>query len=754
MVLVDDGSTDDSAKIAARYVREDSRFRLHRQENRGLGAARNAGIELASGDYLTFLDSDDVLPPYALEVLVGALELTGSDFASGNVALFTSAGLRQSPLHRGTHRHTRLRVNLARQRNLVYDRLACNKVFRRSFWERHGLRFPEGVRYEDIPVTVPAYALAESVDVLDIPVYYWRQREAGTEQSISQRLGEVGNLVDRFAAVESARRSLAAVDRKLKDWYDETALQSDLRMLLDLLPDGNDDYRRRFLDLANEFLAGVDSTVVDRLTPRLRVAWRLVRARAEAELLDVVRAGRNGATPPVVRRGRGHYLDLPLLDARHPAAPREAYQVSPGLRTEVLDVRWVGDCLQVSGTAYDVSRGAARPWTSPRLLWLREDSGRRRILPMPSRARRVATVPSSVPYDWSGFSLTLDPRRLRGRGGDWLPGTWTFNIAAFSAGRPLRRMLGTGEARPALPSRWVADRMRVVPYVRAGQLRLRVDRPESWVTSAAIDDETVLIEGGTVRRSVSAVLRLCRVPGVTSLSYPVELSGGDRWFARVPLAELAAAAAVTNRPVLPSEVGAGWRVSLDDGDGEPRELPALAGFAGLRHPLDGAELVVRPAEDDMLWLRVLPAGPIVSAVRYADHSLSFTADLPAASEAVETPETPGSEDLPRIVLRRRLGADPTAPAVPDVELSTEPDPASRAVRFVVSADTLPVDGDWMPLYVYPGRGAVDLPFGAATARALPRDVLLGDRRLELLPDRDRQVFRISSPKRGTPAQRR
>jgi glycosyltransferase involved in cell wall biosynthesis len=740
VVLVDDGSTDDSAEIAARYARDDGRFRLVRQSNRGLGAARNTGIELACGDYLTFVDSDDVLPPYALEVLVGSLEQTGSDFASGNVALLTSRGLRQSPLHRGTHRFTRLRVNLAKQRNLVYDRLVCNKVFRRSFWERHGLRFPEGVRYEDIPLTIPAYALAESVDVLELPVYYWRQREAGAEQSISQRLGEVRNLVDRFAAVDSASRALAGLgDRKLKDWYDETALQSDLRMFLDLLPEGGDDYRQRFLDLAVDFLDRVDRRVIDRLTPRLRVAWRLARGRALPELLDVVRAGRNGATPPVVRRGLSGYLQLPLLDAGHPLVPREAYRVSPGIRTEVHQARWIGDRLQVSGMAYDMSRGAARPWGAPRLLWLREDSGRRRIVPLPTRASRVASVPSSVPCDWSGYSVSLDPGRLRGSDG-WVEGDWTFNIAVFPAGRPIRRMLGTGESRPALPARWVDDRVRVFPYVRAGQLRLRVQRPRTWVTGAKIDDGTLLLEGATARPPSTAVLRLARVAGVTAFSIPVDLPGdGNSWSARIPLTDLAAAAVADARPIQVGEAGAGWRLSFDDGDGESQELPTAVGFAGLRHRLDGGELMVRPADDDVLWLRVLPPGPLVSAVRLDGDVVAFTAELP---------DDAGPWDDLRIVLRRRNVGEPGEPAPADVELPAEVDPVGRTVRFQLGGEAIPADGEWSPLYLRPGSGPVDLPFGVPAQRTSPPDVPLGGRRLELLPDRDRQVLRLSTPTHG------
>jgi glycosyltransferase involved in cell wall biosynthesis len=742
IVLVDDGSTDGSAEVAQRQVAADPRFRLVRQPNRGLGAARNVGIDFGMGDYLTFVDSDDVLPPYALEVLVGALEQTGSDFASGNVALLTSRGLRQSPLHRGTHRATRLRASLALQPNLVYDRLACNKVFRRTFWEQRGLKFPEGVRYEDIPVTIPAYAMAGAVDVIDLPVYYWRQREVGGEQSISQRQGEVRNVVDRFAAVESASRSLAALgETKLKDWYDETALQSDLRMFLDLLPDVDHAYRLRFLDLAGHFLGSVDERVIDRLVPRLRIAWRLARERALPELVAVVAASRLGATAPVVRRGRGHYLRLPLLDDEHPAAPRRLFLAPQGVRTEVHELRWVDGRLNVRGLAYDVIRGAAQRWRPPRLLWLREGSGRRRIVPLPTRAHRIAEAPSPVPHGWSGFAVTVDPRRLRGRAG-WQPGDWTFNVVVLAAGWRGRRMLGMGEARPSLPAQWVADGVRIVPYPRQGRLHLRVECPQTWVTAARIDGDALVIEGDGRTRPGTAVLRLTRVSGVVWRSYPVQLpEEGTGWSARVPLADLVAGSAVADRPVLVGEAGSGWRVTFADGDGEARELPVLADFAGVRHTMGGVELLARPADDEVLWLRALPPGPVVCAAELTDDVLSFAGELPPGQE--------GWDDL-RIVLRRRETNDPADMPPPDIEIPAEAVGGRWTVRIPLTGDSGPADGDWLPLYRRDrDRAPVDLPFDMAARRLLPRDAEVGGRRLEVLPDRERETLRLGPvPGRG------
>ncbi len=83
VILVDDGSTDGSAALCERFVREDPRFRLIRQENKGVSAARNVALEAATGEYVFFLDADDYLHPQALEVLHKAICSGPYDMATG-----------------------------------------------------------------------------------------------------------------------------------------------------------------------------------------------------------------------------------------------------------------------------------------------------------------------------------------------------------------------------------------------------------------------------------------------------------------------------------------------------------------------------------------------------------------------------------------------------------------------------------------------------------------------------------------------
>jgi CDP-glycerol glycerophosphotransferase len=329
-ILVDDGSTDGSAAIAEEFARRDPRLRLIRRPNGGLGAARNTGIDAAGGEFLAFVDSDDLLPPRAWELLLRSLDATGSDFATGNVHRLTPEGTRQAPFLARTFAKSRRATHVTRFRPLIVDRIAPNKLWRRSFWDAHGLRFPEGMLHEDIPVVVPAQFAARAVDVIAEPVYLYRVR-AGEDRSITQRRTELRALRDRVSAVEQVSERLAADGPPgALRWYQESAVAEDLRYYLDVLGLTDDEYRRAFLDGANRFLDRAGDDVFDRLAPIERLKWHLVRRRRMPELLEVLRFQREDlASTRPVRVGGRWYGDYPFrANAAELGIPDSAYRLS------------------------------------------------------------------------------------------------------------------------------------------------------------------------------------------------------------------------------------------------------------------------------------------------------------------------------------------------------------------------------------------------------------------------------------------
>jgi CDP-glycerol glycerophosphotransferase len=333
VIVVDDGSTDASAEIAHRFAERDRRIRIISQSNQGLGRARNVGLAAADCEVVSFVDSDDILLPHALELLHGSIQRTGSDFATGMVHRYDGTTTQPAKFLKKAFMRSRARTHVTRFPWLVADRVAWNKVWRRSFLEEHQLRFAEGMFHEDIPMVVPAHFLARSVDVLAKPVYLWRERSEGA-QSITQRRLDMRLLLDRFAAVEQVCDFLEdGWPEAARHAYYESALADDLRYHLNVLDAADAEYQRVFLDRANAFLDRAGEDAEAGLHAFQRLKWHLVRRRLLDELLEVVVFEHEAlrARPRTIRGGR-LYGDYPFLDDPRLQIPRSVYRLDTGRR--------------------------------------------------------------------------------------------------------------------------------------------------------------------------------------------------------------------------------------------------------------------------------------------------------------------------------------------------------------------------------------------------------------------------------------
>ncbi|MDR3187477.1 MAG: glycosyltransferase [Holosporaceae bacterium] len=174
IICVNDGSTDGSREILEKYSTEDRRVIVLHQENLGQGAARNAGMDAASGEYLGFVDADDWIELDYFEKLHRAAKKYGAEMACCGI-------IRKYPSSR-----TRKKLVLAEEKlySLTLEKYKItetprkcyvyNKIYRRSEIERHRLRFPEGVFFEDIAFTIRAiYYLKTLVTVPGAVYFYW-----------------------------------------------------------------------------------------------------------------------------------------------------------------------------------------------------------------------------------------------------------------------------------------------------------------------------------------------------------------------------------------------------------------------------------------------------------------------------------------------------------------------------------------------------------------------------------------------------
>lgn len=229
VVIVDDGSTDESRSIAEEWAEKDERMIIVSQLNRGLSEARNTGIDVASGKYLAFCDGDDRVPPRAYAELVGSLERSGSDMASGDVRQFRSDFVRPYAGYRDAFSEALVGVSVRARPVLLRDRMVWNKVFRRSFWDATGLKFVL-TEYEDAPVMLRAHLAARAVDVLTDVVYLWRIREDGP-LSITQRVRDPANVAACMVMIGAAYDVILELAPELGRPYVEEMCGGDLWLI-------------------------------------------------------------------------------------------------------------------------------------------------------------------------------------------------------------------------------------------------------------------------------------------------------------------------------------------------------------------------------------------------------------------------------------------------------------------------------------------------------------------------------------------
>lgn len=208
VLLVDDGSTDQSSEIAKSYADHHKKFRYFFKENGGSSLARNYGVERAAGKYIFFMDSDDILADGILPKMLAAAKMYASDITTCDVAKLQEGKMVGSAIHlKAFYNLEGVTSNAESHPNLIYDCNACNKLIRREFYLSHELSFPPGRLYEDIPVLTRAYCMAERVSVIRQVGYIWRIRPKG-ERSNTQSYHERKSLTDKIEMITDVLRYL------------------------------------------------------------------------------------------------------------------------------------------------------------------------------------------------------------------------------------------------------------------------------------------------------------------------------------------------------------------------------------------------------------------------------------------------------------------------------------------------------------------------------------------------------------------
>ncbi|GAA2516835.1 hypothetical protein GCM10010423_05490 [Streptomyces levis] len=362
IIAIDDGSTDGTAEELDRLARACSRLRVvHQPNSGGAGGPRNTGLDLATGDYVFFLDSDDYLGPDALRRMVTTADENRTDVVLGKMV---SVGGRAVPTAVFSHNQPRTDVFSS----LAYRTLGCWKLFRRSLIERLGLRFPPYRNCEDKPFTAAAYLNADGISVVaDYDCYYSRNRQNGnnltrTASALVHRMDGTRLCFETVARYVEPGPRRDRIMRRHVEWE----LCGPLRAPLPR--EDEREARERFYPQFREWaLRYVTDGVFQQIAPPDRLIVHLLRADRYEDLMTVARHAKEDET-------RGHIVDKGRVYWLHPffrdplkAVPDACFDVTDRLPVhhDLTDAAWTGDGgrLRLSGHARIDSLGPLEPST-------------------------------------------------------------------------------------------------------------------------------------------------------------------------------------------------------------------------------------------------------------------------------------------------------------------------------------------------------------------------------------------------------
>ena len=202
VIMVDDGSTDNSRYIIEKYALDYDNFHAFHKENEGLSASRNYGLDRAKGEYVHFLDADDSVVDNGYEKLYNIAIENDSDIVTAPVIRLKRYNIFDGKFYKNSLKKFNQNIYSTKFENypeLIWDLFITNKLYKREFLNKNNLRLIEVDKAycDDSPFSLMTYLRADNISISTDIFYYWRVRQRG-ELSITQKLDEIQTFYDRL----------------------------------------------------------------------------------------------------------------------------------------------------------------------------------------------------------------------------------------------------------------------------------------------------------------------------------------------------------------------------------------------------------------------------------------------------------------------------------------------------------------------------------------------------------------------------
>lgn len=197
LILVNDGSTDKSAQICEQYRKQDNRIKVYHLNNNGPGNARNFGISVARGEYIQFIDSDDLLEPNMMEKLLYCMIVEKADIVvCGFKKIDDSKNENTYTLSSKTTQHKNIKKDFVKLLKLGLAYSPWNKLYKKSIIEKSKIKFNvEIFTGEDALFNIEYFSQCSKVFILGEPLYIYFQRKGSLTNTINKDKEKVQKLL-------------------------------------------------------------------------------------------------------------------------------------------------------------------------------------------------------------------------------------------------------------------------------------------------------------------------------------------------------------------------------------------------------------------------------------------------------------------------------------------------------------------------------------------------------------------------------
>lgn len=215
IILVDDGSPDNCGKICDEYAKKDHRIEVIHKSNGGLSDARNKGLEIAKGEYIGFVDSDDYIESDMYEVLYNLLKQYNVDVSICNFYTVSQGKIAIKNADNGIKEYNRIEILKEILLDNNIQSYAWNKLYKKELFNE--IKYPVGKKYEDIGTTFYVLEQCKKVVVTGSAEYFYLKREDSLVNDVTEGtiLDYIDLIIDRYLYVKKNIKEL----EKYNDYY-------------------------------------------------------------------------------------------------------------------------------------------------------------------------------------------------------------------------------------------------------------------------------------------------------------------------------------------------------------------------------------------------------------------------------------------------------------------------------------------------------------------------------------------------------